>query len=91
MTDYPSAMAMREALWVALQLSGPPLLVMLVLGLAISLLQALTQVQEATLAFVPKLLATGALLLFAGPWMAQVLRGWMGRLFDQVVAAGGLP
>ncbi|MBY0339206.1 MAG: flagellar biosynthetic protein FliQ [Acetobacteraceae bacterium] len=91
MTEYPSALAVREALWVALQLSGPPLLLMLVLGLAVSLLQALTQVQEATLAFVPKLFATGALLLLLGPFMVRVLQGWMARLFDQVVAAGGLP
>lgn len=89
MTEHPAAMAVREALWVSLQLAGPPLLLVLAIGLVVSLLQALTQVQEATLAFVPKLAAMCALLLFLGPFMARVMQGWMGRLFDQVIAAGG--
>lgn len=91
MTEHPTAMAVREALWVSLQLMGPALLLVLAIGLVVSLLQALTQVQEATLAFVPKLAAVGALLLFTGPYMARVLQGWAGRLFDQVIAAGGSP
>jgi flagellar biosynthetic protein FliQ len=84
-----TVMAMREALWVSLQLAGPPLLAVLVIGLAVSLLQALTQIQEATLAFLPKLAAMVALLLLLGPFMAGVMRGWAATLFDQVVAVGG--
>ena len=91
MIEQPVAMAMREALWVSLQLAGPPLLVVLVIGLVISLLQALTQIQEATLAFLPKLAAIGGLLLVMGPWMTGLMRAWSVRLFDQVVALGGLP
>ncbi len=91
MMDQPAAMAMRDALWIALQLSGPPLGLVLVIGFTISLFQALTQIQEATLAFLPKVAALAALLLFLGPWMGQVMRGWAGRLFDQVVLVGGLP
>jgi flagellar biosynthetic protein FliQ len=86
-----TVMAMREALWVSLQLAGPPLLAVLVIGLAVSLLQALTQIQEATLAFLPKLAAMVALLLLLGPFMASVMRGWAATLFDQVVAIGGAP
>ncbi|MFL1463275.1 flagellar biosynthetic protein FliQ [Roseococcus sp. DSY-14] len=91
MMDQPAAMAMRDALWIALQLSGPPLVLVLAIGFTVSLLQALTQIQEATLAFLPKVAALGALLLFLGPWMGEVMRGWAGRLFDQVVLVGGLP
>lgn len=91
MMEQPVAMALREALWVTLQLAGPPLVVVLVIGLVVSLLQALTQIQEATLAFLPKLAAIGALLLYTGPMMVSVLQGWSLRLFDQVVAVGGLP
>lgn len=91
MMDQPVSLALREALWVTLQLAGPPLAVVLVIGFVISLLQALTQIQEATLAFLPKVFALGALLMFLAPWMGTVLRGWSARLFDQVVLVGGLP
>lgn len=82
-------MAMREAMWVSLQLAGPPLLAVLAIGLIVSFIQALTQIQEATLAFLPKLAAMVFLLLYLGPFMAGVMRGWAANLFDQVVAVGG--
>lgn len=91
MIEQPIAMAMREALWVTLQLAGPPLLMVLAIGLVVSLLQALTQIQEATLAFLPKLAAIGGLLLVAGPFMTGLMQAWAARLFDQVIAVGGLP
>ncbi len=91
MLEQPVAMAMREALWVTLQLAGPPLLVVLAIGLVVSLLQALTQIQEATLAFLPKLAAIGGLLLITGPFMTGLMQAWAGRLFDQVIAVGALP
>jgi flagellar biosynthetic protein FliQ len=91
MLEQPVAMAMREALWISLQLAGPPLLVVLAIGLVVSLLQALTQIQEATLAFLPKLAAIGGLLLVSGPYMTGLMQAWANRLFDQVIALGGLP
>lgn len=91
MLEQPVAMAMREALWVTLQLAGPPLLLVLAIGLVVSLLQALTQIQEATLAFLPKLVAIGGLMVVAGPFMIGLMQAWAGRLFDQVIAVGGLP
>lgn len=91
MVEQPVVMAMRDALWVSLQLAGPPLLVVLAIGLIVSLLQALTQIQEATLAFLPKVVAIGGLLMLTGPFMAGVLQAWASRLFDQVIAIGGLP
>lgn len=89
MLETATVLAMREALWVSVQLAAPPLLAVLVIGLVISLIQALTQIQEATLAFLPKLAAMVGLLVLLGPFMGGVLRGWAGTLFDQVVAVGG--
>lgn len=91
MLETATVLAMREALWVSLQLAGPPLLAVLVIGLVISLIQALTQIQEATLAFLPKIAAMVALLVLLGPFMGGVLRAWATTLFDQVVAVGGAP
>ena len=81
--------AARQALWLTLELAGPPLLAMLVIGLVISVVQALTQIQEATLAFVPKLLAMGLVLVLLAPFMGGALRGFSGQLFDRIVAVGG--
>jgi len=81
-------LATRDALWVTIQLAGPPLAAMLSVGLLVSIFQALTQVNEATLAFLPKLIALGAVLLFAGPFMAAALRGHAERLFNLMVLAG---
>lgn len=83
--------ATGEALWLAVQLAGPPLVAMLLIGLAISIFQALTQIQEATLAFLPKLLVMALVLALLGPTMGTALRAYAERLFDRVVAAGGAP
>jgi len=91
MIENQTALAVREALWMSLQLAGPPLLAMLVIGLVVSLVQALTQIQEATLAFLPKLVAMGVVLLLLGPGMVGGLRGYAAGLFDRMVAVGGLP
>jgi flagellar biosynthetic protein FliQ len=58
---------LRETMLVVLKLAGPPLLTGLFVGLLVSLLQTVTQINEATLAFVPKVLAVGAVLLLLGP------------------------
>ncbi|HBB41797.1 MAG: flagellar biosynthetic protein FliQ [Nitrospirae bacterium CG18_big_fil_WC_8_21_14_2_50_70_55] len=71
----------REAVEVALLLAGPLLLVGLVVGVVVSLLQALTQVQEMTLTFVPKLLAMSFVMVALMPWMAQVMIDYTTRLF----------
>ncbi len=83
--------ATGEALWLAVQLAGPPLLAMLLIGLAVSIFQALTQIQEATLGFLPKLVVMGVVLLLLGPGMATAMRHHAERLFDRVVVAGGAP
>ena len=91
MLEEPAAQAMRHAIWVCLQLGGPPLMAMLVVGVIISLLQALTQIQETTVGFLPKIAVMGGVLMWLGPFMGRVMQGWTLQLFDQVVALGGLP
>ncbi len=63
----------RRATMMALTVSAPLLLTALVIGVIISLLQALTSLQEQTLTFLPKLLAVGAVFLLAMPWMLRQL------------------
>jgi flagellar biosynthesis protein FliQ len=69
MTDSDVMHLGVQAMVLGFKLAGPILLVSLVIGFAISLLQAVTQVQEATLTFVPKLIAIAIVLLVAGNWM----------------------
>ncbi|HET8653995.1 MAG TPA: flagellar biosynthesis protein FliQ [Longimicrobiaceae bacterium] len=71
----------RNAAMMALLLSGPLLTVALVVGLVISILQAVTQIQEQTLSFVPKLFAVGAAFLIALPWMLQMMVKYTTELF----------
>ena len=84
-------LATREALWVGLQVGGPPLVALLLVGLVVSVFQALTQIQEASLGFLPKLGALAAVLLLLGPFMSGVLRAYTQSLFGMVVAAGVAP
>lgn len=91
MTEDPASLAAREALWLALQLGGPSLLAMLAVGLVVSLLQALTQIQEASLAFLPKLAVLALILLLTGGSMAEALVGYTQGLLDRAIAVGGLP
>lgn len=80
---------LREALLLILKLGGPPLAVAMLVGLVTSLLQAVTQINEATLAFVPKVLAIGLMLLLTGGFMLGQLIDFTRLVFDRVVAAGG--
>jgi flagellar biosynthetic protein FliQ len=73
---------------VLLKIGGPVMLVALVAGLAISLVQALTQIQEMTLAFVPKIVLIFLSLLLFLPFMVSTLTGFTQRLFDKIVALG---
>ncbi|WP_160000532.1 flagellar biosynthetic protein FliQ [Roseomonas sp. 18066] len=84
------AVAGQQALWTCLMIGGPLLGILLVVGLAVAILQALTQVQEAALAFVPKMLALGLALMFGSSAAIAVMRGFTEGLFDQIVALGGV-
>jgi flagellar biosynthetic protein FliQ len=71
----------RHALLVALELALPILLVSLIVGVLVSLFQAVTQIQEMTLTFVPKVLAITATLVVIGPWMLTVIVNFTTGLF----------
>lgn len=72
----------KQALFLSLILTGPPVLVAMLVGLVISILQATTQIQEQTLTFVPKLVAVVVTLAFAGPWMLVQLIAYTAAIFD---------
>jgi flagellar biosynthesis protein FliQ len=76
----------RDGIFTLLIVSSPMLIVALVVGVAISLLQALTQIQEMTLSFVPKILAVFLSFLIALPFMGDVLAGYMTRIAERIVS-----
>ncbi len=75
----------RDGIWTLLWVAGPLMIVALVVGVVISLIQALTQIQEMTLAFVPKILAIFVALIVALPFMGDVLHGYMGRIASRII------
>lgn len=76
----------RDAIVTMMLVAGPVMVVGLVIGVLISLLQALTQIQEMTLVFVPKILAIFIALVVALPFMGDVMQGQMTRLTAKIVA-----
>jgi len=89
MSNVDLALSMREALMVMLQLAAPPLIATLAVGLLISLVQAMTQVNESTLVFVPKVLVLAGVLLLLGHGMLTTLSDFTTLLFGRLVAIGG--
>jgi flagellar biosynthesis protein FliQ len=84
MTGAETLDVARDAIFTLIIVSAPVMLVGLAVGLAISLLQALTQIQEMTIAFVPKILAIFISLLVALPFMAEKLQGQMLRIASHI-------
>lgn len=74
----------QQALTLLLMLSAPLLGVILVVGLAVSVVQAITQLQEQTLSFIPKLLAAVAVMIVAGPWMLSQLVEYIRRVLQSL-------
>ena len=73
-----------QAMTLTLKVSAPFLLAGLVVGLLISIFQAVTSIQEQTLSFIPKILVTGAVLALAGPWMLDQMLTYTHDLFAQI-------
>jgi len=71
----------RDALTTTLLLAGPPMLFALVVGLVISIFQAVTQINEMTLSFVPKILAVFVSMVVFGPWMLNTILTYTNSLF----------
>lgn len=74
----------KEAGEIIVLMAAPPLLTGLIVGLMVSLFQAATQIQEMTLSFIPKLLAVGAALIFAGHWMLSLITSYVIRLYHNI-------
>jgi flagellar biosynthetic protein FliQ len=89
MNDADIAALVRDGMLVVLKLGGPLLVVGLVSGLLIAVVQAVTQINEATLAFIPKLLAIGLTLVLLGPFMFSTLSSFTLLMFDRMIAVGG--
>ena len=84
MTPEAVVTIVQRALEVVVLLGGPVLLAMLVTGLIVSIFQAATQINEATLSFIPKLVGTFLVLILAGPWMLQLIVDYIRQLFERI-------
>lgn len=74
----------RNAMEIMLLVSAPLFIAALVTGLLVSIFQAATQINEATLSFVPKLLVIFVTLIVAGPWMLTIMTDYMRRLYESI-------
>ena len=84
MNDSDVTALAGRAIWVTLQVAMPILGIGLVVGLAVSIFQAVTQIQEQTLVFIPKIVAIVAVLAIAGPWMMNIMVGYTEALFRDI-------
>ena len=78
-----------HAMTTTMMIAAPFLLAGLVVGVLVSIFQAITSIQEPTLAFVPKIIAVGAVVAVAGPWMLSEIVGYARDVFLQIATVGG--
>ena len=74
----------RQAMEITLMVAAPMLLVALIIGLIVSIFQAATQINEATLSFIPKLVGIFVALVVAGPWILSVMLDYMRQVFTSI-------
>ena len=84
MTDTSVVEIATQTMIVCAKLSAPVLIVSLAIGLGVSLLQSVTQIQEVTLTFVPKLIGVGLVVVVGGHWMLAEMVAFTERLFDMI-------
>ena len=84
MSDSEVIEIITGAFLVALKVAGPILLAALLIGVLVSVLQTITQVQEMTLSFVPKLVGAAVIILVAGSWMIRELVTWVDALWGRI-------
>lgn len=72
----------KDAVMTALMLAAPFLIASILIGIIISVFQAATQIHEQTITFVPKILATGALMIFLGSWLISVITSFTRHIFE---------
>lgn len=85
MTQLEFLSVLQTALSLILKLAGPVLIVSMVVGLMISVFQTVTQIQESTLTFVPKILAGIMTIMFTAPWMVDMYISAVNQMFAQLV------
>lgn len=78
----------REAIWLTIAISTPPMIVGLIVGVVIALVQALTQIQEMTLVFVPKIIAIFAVVFVMFPLFVATMQTFMNVIADKIVGIG---
>lgn len=78
----------RDAIWVMIKLGAIPMLAGLAVGVVISLIQALTQIQEMTLAFVPKIITLFVVIILALPFMIDVMSGFTSEVMERIAGIG---
>ena len=78
----------RDGIWVLIMISAPMMLVGLLIGVVIALFQALTQIQEMTLVFVPKIIAIFVTMLVTLPFLGATMSGFMDRVVDMIIVGG---
>ena len=86
MTEVDVIDIVRESIWVLLKVSGVPMVVGLIVGVAVSLVQALTQVQEMTLTFVPKIIVIFISIVLFAPFMLSEMNGLMETVAIRIAA-----
>jgi len=79
----------HQAIYITILVASPMLLTALVVGLVVSIFQAATQINEATLSFIPKLFGILAALGIAGPWMVTVITDYMRQVFTNIPMIAG--
>jgi len=84
MDDTTVVHILAGAMVMTLKLAGPILAVCLIVGLVVAVLQTISQIQEMTLSFVPKLVGVGIVLIVGGPWMIHQFAGWVQDLWHMI-------
>jgi flagellar biosynthetic protein FliQ len=89
MTDAQVIEIISNAFRIAATIAGPMLMAALFVGVGVSLLQTITQIQEMTLTFVPKLVVMGLIIIFSGQWMIHTLTSWVIGLWSLIPTMSG--
>jgi len=89
MTEIEMVDIARDGIWTMIKVSAPALIAGLVVGIAVALLQSVTQLQEATLTFVPKALVVFGVLVLVLPFMIHTMDDFWKRLLDLMIAGTG--
>ncbi len=84
MTETQAIEIVSEAIWIAARISAPILVTAIAVGVAVGLLQSVTQLQEQTLSFVPKFIAVGAVIIISGSWMIQEMVAYTVQLYNSI-------